>query len=49
MLIVVGSSRSFMYRTVPIGRGTARLVSAKPEGTDTVFVKSRSEAIESIK
>ena len=34
MLIVAGSSRSFMYRTVPIGRGTVRLVSAKPEGTE---------------
>ena len=47
--MAMGSSRSLMYRTVPIGRGTVRLVSAKPEGTETAFVKFRSEAMESIK
>ena len=49
MLMAVGSSRSFRYRIVAIGRGTERLVPAKPEGTETAFAKPRSEAIESIK
>src|SRR3984957_19087601 len=49
MFTADGSSRSFRYSNVPLGRGTLRVESTKPAGTGTVWLNWESEATESIR
>src|ERR1700678_1467439 len=44
-----GSSRSFMNKSVPFGRGTVNVVSTKPTGSETLCANCESEATESIR
>src|SRR5580704_5659150 len=49
VLVVEGSSRSFMYRLDPAGCGTLKVESINPVGTGAVRVNCSSEATESIR
>src|SRR5580692_3342622 len=48
-LIMEGSSRNLMYKTVPSGRGTVSVESAKPKGTVTECVNREVAETESIR